>query len=342
MWKWIKAFRAGRFCIQNKPRAGVVFVGRIGRIEYKKKFKAHPMGCAFLRGAAVSPARWRVYVRDALLIILGSAVFAVGVDCFEVPNGLAAGGVTGLATLFYALAGAAGFYLPVGMQTIVMNVFLLLLVIRSGNRGYIVRTIAGIIACGLFTDALVPVLPVLGNGDLLLCSLWGGVITGIGLGLVFRTGGNTGGTDIVAQLIAKRLGVPLGTSVMLVDGAIIALSAPVFSIENALYAAIAMYICGKVIDAVVDGPRAERAAYIISERHAEIANAIMYDLNRGCTELQARGVWSGNDRPVLFCVLGRSQTPRLKQIVSEADPEAIVIISEVHEAFGEGFGSIEG
>lgn len=126
------------------------------------------------------------------------------------------------------------------------------------------------------------------------------------------------------------------------DGAIIALSAPVFSIENALYAAIAMYICGKVIDAVVDGPRAERAAYIISERHAEIANAIMYDLNRGCTELQARGVWSGNDRPVLFCVLGRSQTPRLKQIVSEADPEAIVIISEVHEAFGEGFGSIEG
>ena len=244
--------------------------------------------------------------------------------------------------MFYALAGAAGFYLPVGMQTIVMNVFLLLLVIRSGNRGYIVRTIAGIIACGLFTDALVPVLPVLGNGDLLLCSLWGGVITGIGLGLVFRTGGNTGGTDIVAQLIAKRLGMPLGTAVMLVDGAIIALSAPVFSIENALYAAIAMYICGKVFDAVVDGPRAERAAYIISERHAEIANAIMYDLNRGCTELQARGVWSGNDRPVLFCVLGRSQTPRLKQIVSEADPEAIVIISEVHEAFGEGFGSIEG
>ena len=90
----------------------------------------------------MSPARWRVYVRDALLIILGSAVFAVGVDCFEVPNGLAAGGVTGLATVFYALADAAGFYLPVGMQTIVMNVFLLLLVIRSGNRGYIVRTIA--------------------------------------------------------------------------------------------------------------------------------------------------------------------------------------------------------
>ena len=233
-------------------------------------------------------------------------------------------------------------YLPVGMQTIVMNVFLLLLVIKSGNRGYIVRTVIGIIACGVFTDAFVPFLPVLGNGDLLLCALWGGVITGIGLGLVFRTGGNTGGTDIISQLLAKKLSIPVGTAMIVVDGLVIALSAPVFSVENALYAAIAMYICGKVIDAVIDGPRSERAAYIISERHAEIANAIMYDLNRGCTELQARGVWSGNDRPVLFCVLGRNQVPLLKQVVAEEDPEAIVFISEVHEAFGEGFGSITG
>lgn len=287
-------------------------------------------------------SRWRVRLRDLALIVAGSAIFAVGVDCFEVPNGLAAGGITGLATVFYALAEAVGVYLPVGMQTIVMNVFLLLLVIKSGNRGYIVRTVIGIIACGVFTDAFVPFLPVLGNGDLLLCALWGGVITGIGLGLVFRTGGNTGGTDIISQLLAKKLSIPVGTAMIVVDGLVIALSAPVFSVENALYAAIAMYICGKVIDAVIDGPRSELAAYIISERHAEIANAIMYDLNRGCTELQARGVWSGNDRPVLFCVLGRNQVPLLKQVVAEEDPEAIVFISEVHEAFGEGFGSITG
>lgn len=287
-------------------------------------------------------SRWRVRLRDLALIVAGSAIFAVGVDCFEVPNGLAAGGITGLATVFYALAEAVGVYLPVGMQTIVMNVFLLLLVIKSGNRGYIVRTVIGIIACGVFTDAFVPFLPVLDNGDLLLCALWGGVITGIGLGLVFRTGGNTGGTDIISQLLAKKLSIPVGTAMIVVDGLVIALSAPVFSVENALYAVIAMYICGKVIDAVIDGPRSERAAYIISERHAEIANAIMYDLNRGCTELQARGVWSGNDRPVLFCVLGRNQVPLLKQVVAEEDPEAIVFISEVHEAFGEGFGSITG
>ena len=205
-------------------------------------------------------SRWRVRLRDLALIVAGSAIFAVGVDCFEVPNGLAAGGITGLATVFYALAEAVGVYLPVGMQTIVMNVFLLLLVIKSGNRGYIVRTVIGIIACGVFTDAFVPFLPVLGNGDLLLCALWGGVITGIGLGLVFRTGGNTGGTDIISQLLAKKLSIPVGTAMIVVDGLVIALSAPVFSVENALYAAIAMYICGKVIDAVIDGPRSERAA----------------------------------------------------------------------------------
>ena len=282
----------------------------------------------------MSRVPWRVVARDALLIVLGSFVFAVGVDSFEVPNGLAAGGVTGLATVFYAMADAAGFYLPVGLQTIVMNVALLSLVIRSGDRGYIVRTIAGIIACGVLTDLLAPVVPVFSNErDLLLCALWGGVVTGLGLGLVFRTGGNTGGTDIVSQILARKTGMPVGT---------IAFSATVFSIEQALYAAVAMFICGKVIDMVVDGPRTQRAAYVISVEHERIANEILYTLNRGCTEFQARGVWSGNARPVLFCVLGRSESVRLKQIVAACDPEAIVVISEVHEVFGEGFKQIDG
>lgn len=285
--------------------------------------------------------RWRVRFRDLALIIVGSAIFAVGVDSFEIPNGLAAGGITGLATVFHALAQTIGVNLPVGIQTIVMNVLLLLLVIKTGNRGYIVRTIIGILACGVLTDALAPFVPVLGQNDLLLCALWGGVITGVGLGLVFRTGGNTGGTDIISQFVARKASIPMGTAIIIVDGIVIALSAPVFSVENALYAAVAMYICGKVIDTVVDGPRSERAAYIISEKHAQIASAILYELDRGCTELQARGLWSGEDRPVIFCVLGRSQVPLLKEAVAQIDPEAIVIISEVHEAFGEGFGSIK-
>ena len=169
-----------------------------------------------------------------------------------------------------------------------------------------------------------------------------GVITGVGLGLVFRAGGNTGGTDIVAQLLARKATMPLGTAIIIVDGAVIAFSATVFSVEQALYAAVAMFICGKVIDAVVDGPRTSRAAYIITDRYKEVEREILDGLDRGCTELSARGAWSGQERPVLFCVLSRSETVRLKEIVAEHDPNAIVFISEVHEAFGEGFKRIEG
>ena len=287
------------------------------------------------------PISWKVAVRDALLIVAGSIVFAIGVDVFEVPYGLAAGGVTGLAMVFSAVAETFGVVLPVGLQTIVINALLMVLVVRSGNRGYIARTVAGIVACGFFTDALVPFLPAVGSeGDLLLCALWGGVVTGLGLGLVFRTGGNTGGTDIVAQVVARRTSLPVGTSVIIVDGVVIALSATVFSVEQALYAAVAMFICGKVIDAVVDGPRAARAAYIISEKHDKIAHEILHTLDRGCTELEARGMWSGEERPVLFCVLSRSETVWLKQTVASCDPNAIVVISEVHEVFGEGFRQI--
>lgn len=284
---------------------------------------------------------WKTVLHDALLIVLGSIVFAVGVDIFEIPYGLAAGGVTGLAMVFSAVADTFGVMLPVGIQTIVINALLMILVVRSGSRGYIARTVAGIVACGFFTDALVPFLPAVGGEqDLLLCALWGGVVTGLGLGLVFRTGGNTGGTDIVAQVVARRTSLPVGTSVIIVDGVVIALSATVFSVEQALYAAVAMFICGKVIDAVVDGPRAARAAYIISEKHDQIAHEILHTLDRGCTELEARGMWSGKERPVLFCVLSRSEAVWLKQTVASCDPNAIVVISEVHEVFGEGFRQI--
>lgn len=289
----------------------------------------------------MKPISWKVVLHDALLIVVGSIIFAIGVDIFEVPYGLAAGGVTGLAMVFSAVAETFGVTLPVGLQTIVINALLMILVVKSGSRGYIARTVAGVIACGFFTDALVPFLPVVGGEqDLLLCALWGGVVTGLGLGLVFRTGGNTGGTDIVAQVVARKTALPVGTSVIIVDGIVIALSATVFSVEQALYAAVAMFICGKVIDAVVDGPRAARAAYIISEEHDAIAHEIMHTLDRGCTELEARGMWSGAERPVLFCVLSRSEAVWLKQIVAECDPKAIVVISEVHEVFGEGFRQI--
>lgn len=281
-------------------------------------------------------------LRDAALIVAGSLIYAIGIDCFEVPNGLAAGGLTGLATIVYAIAQRAGVLLPVGIQTILMNVLLLVYVeLRTHDRSYVTLSIAGILISGFFTDALAPFLPNLGVGDLLLSAIWGGVLVGTGIGIVFLTGGNTGGTDIICQMIAKRTGASVGTIALAVDGLIILASVPVFSLTNALYAVIALVVCSRLIDLVVDGPRTERVAYIISDHHEAIANAIMYDLGRGCTELAARGVWSGNERPVLMCVLGRSETVSLKEAVARLDPDAIVVIGEVHEAFGQGFGRLD-
>lgn len=283
----------------------------------------------------------RNLIRDAFLIVLGSALFAVGIDCFEAPYGIAAGGITGLATVFHAVVATAGIELPIGAQTIAMNIILILFVVRGGNRSYLIRSIVGFMISSLFIDLLAPFLPVLGKHDLILSALWGGIICGVGLGLVFRAGANTGGTDIIAQAVAKKFLMPMGTSVIIVDMVIIIVSVPVFSLENALYSTLAMFITGKVLDYIVDGPRSERAAYIISKEHDTIAHEILYSLNRGCTELQARGVWSGNNKPVLLVVLNRAESIQLREIVADIDPEALVFVSEVHEAFGEGFKSFQ-
>ena len=282
------------------------------------------------------PETWWDNARDALLLIGGSLLFAVGLDCFTVPSGLAAGGITGLATVVHALT-----KLPVGALTVGANIVLFAFVVRGGDRHYLIRTLAGLLTSSLFIDLLAPYMPTLAGDDLLLAALVGGVTCGTGLGLVYRSGGNTGGVDIIAQAISRRTGFGVGTITMIMDAIVVCISIPVFSVTNALYAVVCMFASGRVCDAVVDGPRTVRAAYIVSLEHEKIADEILHNLHRGCTEFAARGMYSGDDRPVLLCVLSRSEVTRLKTIVSHVDPTAIVIISEVYEAFGEGFKRIE-
>ena len=284
---------------------------------------------------------WASSVRDLVLIVAGAFVFAVGLDCFQVPNGLAPGGASGLATVIRAwVLGLGGPELPVGAQTLAMNALLMIVVVRTGGLSYAWRSVVGIVVLSVWTDVLSPVAPHLSSDDLLLAALWGGVITGAGLGLVFRAGGNTGGTDILAQLLNRKTGIPVGTGDVIIGTIIVALSAMVFSLENALYAYVSMFVAGKVIDVVVDGPRTERVAWIISQHVEELSKAILVDLNRGCTKVEATGQWTKEPRPMLFVILGRSDVSRLKAIVAERDPDAIVVISEAHEAFGEGFKSL--
>ena len=287
------------------------------------------------------PQKLKAQGRDFLWIALGTFITAIALDCFLVPGQLAAGGASGLATIIYYLSEQMlGFAIPVGVQTLVMNAILMIPVYLSGGLRYASRTIFGIVTLSLFTDALAPFVPALATENVLLAALCGGLVSGLGLGLAFRVGGNTGGTDIVAQLLAKRTSISVGMWMLIVDAIIVLLSVPMFSMETALCAALTIVITSLVIDYVVDGPSTEKAAWIISERHLEIEQMIMHQLDRGCTRLTATGCYTEQPRPVLFVVLSRKQIGDLKRLIVQIDKNAVVAISNMHETFGEGFKEI--
>lgn len=277
---------------------------------------------------------------DLILIVLGSLVFAIGLDCFEVPNGLAAGGAAGLATILSELTFRVhGFRPPIGMMVLAMNALLLVPVYRSGGLRYAARTLVGIGASAVFTDLLAPTLPVLGDGDLLLCAIWGGVICGFGVGLIFRAGGNTGGTDVLAQFVARRTSVTVGMASMVADMSVVCLSVLVFGLDRALYAAVCLFIGSKVVDMVVDGGNARRAAYVISHSPDAIEDLVRRELGIKCTRIMAEQGRRRNVTPVLLVVLGRSELGLLRSIVLDTDPHANMIVTSVNETFGEAFSS---
>ena len=280
------------------------------------------------------------FMRDLPAIMLGCAIAAFATDVFMIPNGLAAGGLTGLATIIAELGRRAGISLPVGMQTIVMNALLLLVVVRSGGLKYVVQTVTGFVLFGFFTDLFAPFVLHLQHEDIMLSALWGGIVSGIGYGLVFRCGANTGGSDTIGQIIARKSSLPVGATVMAIDVAVCAASAPVFSVANALYAALSMVLMGYVVDMVVDGGNTQRAAFIISDHFEDIEHDILHAMDRGCTRLMAQGSLTKKDRQVLFFVLSRREISIIKTIVYEHDADAMLIITDVNEAIGYGFKSV--
>ena len=280
------------------------------------------------------------FMRDLPAIMLGCAIAAFATDVFMIPNGLAAGGLTGLATIIAELGRRAGISLPVGIQTIVINALLLLVVVRSGGLKYVVQTVTGFVLFGFFTDLFAPFVLHLQHEDIMLSALWGGIVSGIGYGLVFRCGANTGGSDTIGQIIARKSSLPVGATVMAIDVAVCAASAPVFSVANALYAALSMVLMGYVVDMVVDGGNTQRAAFIISDHFEDIEHDILHAMDRGCTRLMAQGSWTKKDRPVLFFVLSRREISIIKTIVYEHDADAMLIITDVNEAIGYGFKSV--
>ena len=268
-------------------------------------------------------------------IIAGIFVCSLAYNMFLIPNEIAPGGFTGIAQLV-----AHGTGWPVGTITLCLNIPLFLLSARSLGISFGVRSLAATIGLSLMIDLLpIPsIIPADTTERMLLATVFGGVLGGVGFGLIIRGGATTGGSDMLAQLVKKRIpSVSVGSVMFAVDAIVIIASAFVFDIVSAMFALISTFLMSYVIDMLVDGLSSARAYFIISDKNEVISQRIMAELERGATALKGRGLYSGNDKEVVLCVINRTESTRLRSIVSEVDPNAFMISTNVHEALGEGF-----
>lgn len=265
-------------------------------------------------------------------ILLGVFLTAVGLDMFLVPNKIAAGGVSGIATIIYYVA-----HFPVGVTMLAINVPLFLLGIKQLGLQFAIRSLFGTITLSLMIDLLAPVLPVPTHNPL-LASIYGGIITGVGIGIVFRSKGTTGGTDLAAAIINNYMKLSVGVVLFVIDASVILAAGVAFkSAELALYALITVFLTSRVIDIVLEGFSYAKAALIISEKPEEVSQIIMDKLDRGVTALKGKGMFTGSDKDVILSVVTRSEIAVLKEYVHQIDPHAFVILTDVHEVLGEGF-----
>jgi uncharacterized membrane-anchored protein YitT (DUF2179 family) len=277
-------------------------------------------------------------LRAFALMTVGVLLTAFALDAFLIPNRLAAGGVAGLATvIYYAVNARFGVTIPVGVQMLVMNAVLLLVAWRFRGWRYVAKTIYGAAGLSILVDVLWRFIPHLAGNDLLLAALWGGAVSGLGMGLVFKGGGNTGGTDIVAQLLSRKFPFGVGQLMLVIDACVSLLAAVTFGPNVALYGVVAIFVATATIDLVLEGVSVEKAVIVISDAADTIGKAVNSEMGRGATRLEATGVYTGERRGTLYVVLSRNEIDDLKAIVKGVDPAAMVIISNVHEAIGEGF-----
>jgi uncharacterized membrane-anchored protein YitT (DUF2179 family) len=265
-----------------------------------------------------------------LMLLIGCGLVALGFNLFLLPNKIASGGVAGLSIIVHDVLGIAPAYTQWAL-----NIPLFIAGVLILGRTFGVKTAVGSVVLPLFI--LLTSWLETPTHNPLLGSLYGGLVVGLGLGLIFRGGGSTGGTAIAGQILHRKLEISLGTAMAIMDGTVIIAAGFLISFENALYALIGLYVTSKTIDIVQTGFQTSKAAFIISNEPDKVAAAILHVLDRGLTRLEGRGGYTGQERPVLLVVVGQSEVAKLKALVRDADPNAFVIISDTAEVLGEGF-----
>jgi len=281
-------------------------------------------------------AKVRELARIYLILTVGTLLLSVAYALFLVPARIAAGGVSGLAVVLHYLWG-----LPTGMLVFGMNLPLLVAgYLFLGGARFTMRTLVSVVIFSVTVDPLAHFIHPITH-DAFLATLYGGVISGVGIGLVFGQGASTGGTTIVARLLQKVTNLSAGIAQLGVDAVVVGAAALVFGPQLALYGLISLFATGKAIDWALEGLSGERVALIVSPAAETISARITRELGRGATLLEGRGGYTGEERPVVMCVLDRAQEPELRALVQSEDPRAFVTVTAATTVLGEGFAPLE-
>ena len=272
-----------------------------------------------------------------LMIIIGTGILAFGISCFYDKIGLVTGGFSGLAIVIKSVT--EGFIeggIPLWFTNIALNVPVFIISYFLKGKEFIGRTLFGAAMLSVWLY-LIPSID-MPEGDYMIAAIFGGVCCGAGIGFVIRVGATTGGTDMVSALIQMKLRhYSIVQILQVIDGIVVLLGMFVFGMRPTLYAAIGIVVQTKVSDLFIEGFNYTKATYIITDKHEEVSEAIIEDLNRGLTGLEARGMYTGKEKCVLFCIVPQKQIVQLKDMVHEIDDHAFVIVSDVREVLGEGF-----
>ncbi len=274
---------------------------------------------------------------DVFLILLGTAVYAFGLYYFIEPINVAPGGVSGVSIILNYL-----FNLPVGLMNTLINIPLLLVGWKYMGREFIWKTLLSLASFNIFYDyAFSSITPY--ASDKILACLFGGVLIGSGLGIVFARAGSTGGMDIVNKLLNKKFRhIPIGKIMLFTDFVVILISVFVFgSIESALYAVIVIYLSSQLMDMVIYGFDKGKLIYVFSDFYEEIAGKIFENMQRGVTYLDGEGAYTGQKKRILICAVRNNEWHRVKKLVYDIDPTAFIIVSDTAEVSGEGFKPID-
>lgn len=279
----------------------------------------------------------QVIKRENLLaygqIILGCLLGGAAYPLFLVPNNIAPGGLTGVATILNFLFGA-----PVGITSLIMNLPLFIVGYRAMGRQFAFRSIVATVLFSVAIDLMkVPSL----TSDMLLGSIYGGILLGVGLGLILRGGATTGGSDMIARMVHRRMPfVSVGMFLFVIDFLVIVAAGIFMGMQQALYALICIFVTSKLVDMVMVGFNTAKACYVITDSFQAVSDRVLEEMSRGVTLLTAKGGYSGKERPVVLCVVQSAELAQLKNIVQQEDGTAFMFVTQAHEAMGEGFSKL--